>query len=272
MVDLHCHVLPGVDDGPDKLEISLKMLEVATSQGVTAICATPHVDSWADVRTEALLQDRMRQLRDAVITKGISIELHLGSEIYFGLGIENLRNYSFSTLGGNGKYWLVEFSTDIFPAIVENFVLRSISWGRIPVLAHTERYSFLHSRPKYLTSIVKAGALIQVDAGSFTGLYGKRLLKRSQYLVTSGLCHLVASDAHDVDKKPYRMKQGFQVVSELLGSSEAELLFTRNPQAILEGGDIVFPKGAKQKQDDKESSEALDSDYPDEEELDGTYD
>jgi len=271
MVDLHCHVLPGVDDGPDRLEISLKMLEVAASQGVTAVCATPHVDSWADVRTETLLQDRIRQLREAVATKGIPVEVHLGSEIYFGLGIENLRSYSFATLGGTDKYWLVEFSTEIFPAIVENFVLRSMSWGRIPVLAHTERYSFLHHRPQYLKSIIKAGALIQVDAGCFTGMYGKRLLKRSHHLVASGLCHIIASDAHDVDKKPYRMKEAFQVVSELLGSSEAELLFTRNPQAILEGREVVFPKGKPQNQK-KESSEAIDSDFFEDDEVDGIYD
>ena len=146
-----------------------------------------------------------------------------------------------------------------------------MSWGRIPILAHAERYSVLHLRPKYLAGIIKAGALLQVDAGSFIGHYGKRLLKRSHHLVTSGLCHVVASDAHDVDRKPYRMKEAFQMVAELLGTSEAELLFTRNPQAILQGREIVFPK-ALYPETQEESSEALDSDFPDEDEMDGNHD
>jgi protein-tyrosine phosphatase len=247
------------------------MLSLAASQGVTAICATPHVDSWANSRTETVINERLHQLREAAAAKGISTEIHLGSEIYFGLGIEHLLSHPFSTLGGTGKYWLVEFSTEIFPTIVENFVIRSMSWGRIPILAHAERYSFLHLRPKYLTAIIKAGALLQVDAGSFIGHYGKRLLKRSHYMVISGLCHVVASDAHDVVRKPYRMKEAFQVVAELIGTSEAELLFTHNPQAILQGREIVFPK-ALHPETEEESSEALDSDFPDEDDLDGNYD
>jgi protein-tyrosine phosphatase len=235
MIDLHCHVLHGVDDGPDHIDQSLEMLREAAAQGITAICATPHVDSWADGRTEMVLLDRLNRLRDATAKANISVEIILGSEIYFGVGIESIRSYKFSTVGGNGKYWLVEFSSEIFPSIMENFVRKSISWGITPIIAHVERYSLLHLRPKYLKGIVEAGGLLQIDAGCFVGQYGKPLLKRSQQMVTDSYCHLVASDAHDMVKKPNYMKGAYKVIRDLKGPKTANKLFEDNPREILQG-------------------------------------
>ncbi len=176
------------------------------------------------------------------------MELHLGSEIYFSLGIENLRQYAFSSLNGTGRYWLVEFSNDIFPSIVENFVSKSLSWNRIPILAHAERYKFLHMKPKYLRAIIKAGALIQIDAGCFVGQYGRRKVKLAQQLVTTGSCHIIASDAHDIDKKSCHMKSAFKEVEKLIGSTETKLLFRDNPRAILEGLNLPAQKPKEKKQ------------------------
>jgi protein-tyrosine phosphatase len=254
MIDIHCHILHGVDDGPDRIEESIIMLKEAAAQGITAICATPHVDSWADGRTEMLINDRMSQLRERIIKENIPVELILGSEIYFGVGIDSIRSYSFCTLGGTGKYWLVEFSSEIFPSIMENFVITSISWGIIPIIAHVERYSLLHLRPKYLKSIVDAGALLQVDAGCFVGQYGKRLQKRSYQLVTNGFCHIVASDAHGMDKKPIYMKGAYKVVTDLKGPKTAARLFRDNPLAILQGKEIPSRRGAQKEKTKKKSS------------------
>ena len=248
MIDLHCHILPNVDDGPDSLELSLKMLEQAHSQGIEAICATPHVDSWANGQTETALHDRINELREAASAKNLPVELYLGSEIYFSLGIENLRQYTFSSINGTGRYWLVEFATDIFPSIVENFVSKSLSWNRIPILAHAERYKFLNMKPKYLRAIIKAGALIQIDAGCFVGQYGKGKAKLAQQLITEGLCHIIASDAHDIDKKSFHLKSAFKAVKALIGSTEAKLLFRDNPRAILEGLDLPAKKSREEKQ------------------------
>ncbi len=248
MIDLHCHILPNVDDGPDSLELSLKMLKQAASQGIEAICATPHVDNWANGQTENALHDRINKLREAASAKNLPVELHLGSEIYFNLGIENLRQYTFSSLNGTGRYWLVEFSNDIFPSIVESFVSKSLSWNRIPILAHAERYKFLYMKPKYLRAIIKAGALLQIDAGSFVGQYGRRKVKLAQQLVTTGSCHIIASDAHDLDKKPFYMRSAFKAVEELVGSTEANLLFRDNPRAILQGLDLPAKKSKEEKQ------------------------
>jgi len=245
MIDLHCHVLHGVDDGPDRIDQSIQLLKEAATQGVSTICATPHVDSWADGRTEMVLTDRLNQLRNAITKHNIKMEIILGSEIYFGVGIESIRSYTFSTLGGNGKYWLVEFSSEIFPSIMENFVIKSMSWGIIPIIAHVERYSLLHLRPKYLKAIADAGALFQVDAGCFVGQYGKRLQKRSEHLVTNGLCHVVASDAHDMVKKPIFMTGAYKAVRDLKGPKTAIRLFHDNPEAILQGMPIPSHRDRK---------------------------
>jgi protein-tyrosine phosphatase len=246
MIDIHCHILPGVDDGPDQLDESLKMLKEAAAQGITTICATPHVDGWANGRTEMMLNNRLNELRAAAAKHNIPVKIDLGSEIYFGVGIETLKTYSFSTLAGNGKYWLVEFSTDIFPAIVENFVSLSVSWGITPILAHVERYSILHRRTKYLEDIIKAGALIQVDAGCFVGQHGRHMEKRCQRMVTQNLCHIVASDAHNIDSKPFLMKGAYKVVSHIAGANTAKRLFNDNPLAILHGRELAAYKNQNQ--------------------------
>ena len=246
MIDIHCHVLHGVDDGPNKIDESLQMLEEAAAQGIKVVCATPHVDSWADGRTEMFLNNRMNQLQEAIVKEGIPVKVILGSEIYFGVGIQSLRSYSFTTLGGNGKHWLVEFTSEIFPSIMENFVIKSMSWGITPIIAHVERYSMLHLRPKYLKAIVDAGALLQVDAGCFVGQYGKRILKRSQNLVNNDYCHVVASDAHDIDKKPNYMKGAYKAVRDLKGPKVAARLFKDNPKAIIDGKEIPSRRGNKQ--------------------------
>jgi protein-tyrosine phosphatase len=254
MIDLHCHVLHGVDDGPDHIDQSLQMLREAAAQGITTICATPHVDSWADGRTEMVLLDRLNQLRDATAKANIPVEIILGSEIYFGVGIESIRSYRFSTLGGNGKYWLIEFSSEIFPSIMENFVRKSISWGIIPIIAHVERYSLLHLRPKYLKGIADAGGLLQIDAGCFVGQYGKRLQKRSHQMIINGHCHVVASDAHDMIKKPLYMQGAYKVVRDLKGPKTASRLFVDNPREILQGNPIPSHRDRKPHQAQKHVS------------------
>ena len=192
-----------------------------------------------------VLLDRLTKLREAAAKANIPVEIVLGSEIYFGVGIESIRSYKFSTVGGNGKYWLIEFSSEIFPSIMENFVRKSISWGIIPIIAHVERYSMLHLRPKYLKAIIEAGALLQVDAGCFVGQYGKRLQKRSQQMLANGHCHLIASDAHDLVKKPIYMQGAYNAVRGLKGPKTAARLFVDNPREILQGNPIPAHRDRK---------------------------
>ncbi len=232
MVDIHSHIVYGVDDGAKTLETSLAMLEIAAASGTTDIVATPHSDLRFEYNAE-LIQERIAEMQEAM---GDRIRIHRGCD--FHLHFDNIRNCekdrSRFTINGK-RYLMVEFSeTHIPPTIPEVFrdmIRREIT----PVITHPERNALLMARVPDLVEWVRFGCLIQVTAQSFTGRFGKKAEEACRRLMRQRLVHFVASDAHDTEWRPPDMRKAREHVEAEYGSDAAELLFTIHPQIALTG-------------------------------------
>ena len=235
MIDLHSHILPGVDDGPATLEESLDMARAAVDDGIEAIAATPHVRDEYPTSPDTMEQ-LLAELRAAVAADAIPLEVLPGGEIALdrldGLSADDLRRFA---LGGSEGYLLLEFPYFGWPLALEDLVFRLAAQGVRAVIAHPERNGEVQSAPERLEPIVRAGALVQVTAASLDGRLGQRSRRAGLVLLERGLAHLLASDAHTPDIRGI----GMSAAVEAIGDADlARWLTVDAPAAIVSGGDI----------------------------------
>ena len=232
MVDIHSHILWGMDDGARSLEMSVAMLEMAAASGTTDIVGTPHADATYEYQP-ALIAERRAELQEKL---GDRIRIHTGCD--FHLKLDNIqealvdpRKYSINGLG----WVLVEFSDMmIFPNTEEIFA-RMQGAGMGVIVTHPERNWLLRKDIERLQRWVDAGSYLQVTGGSLLGTFGSDARKFSEELMARGLVHFLASDAHDLERRSTRLDQVRVLVSERYGEDYAEALLTTHPQAVIEG-------------------------------------
>lgn len=196
MIDLHAHVLPGIDDGPGTLESSLALARAAVADGVRVMAATPHVRD--DYPTDAATMTRLvGELRAAFASDSLPLELLPGGEV----ALERVRSHPVSELqvfglGGNPGYLLVEFPYHGWPLDLPELLFQLVAQGVTPVLAHPERNDVVQEAPEKLQALVASGCLVQLTAASAAGRLGRRPRAAAMQLLELGLAHLLASDAH----------------------------------------------------------------------------
>lgn len=247
MVDIHSHIVWGVDDGAPHREESLRMLHTAWEGGTTDIVATPHANSRYPFRRELVLE-RVAALADA--THGRP-KVHFGCE--FHLSFENvdqpmrhLRSYTIN----RDRYLLVE-CPDFHVGKHTETVLRTIlEQGIVPIVAHPERNPVLRQNLARVEAWVELGCLLQLTALSIVGGFGGAAKSASYAMLDAGLIHIVASDAHDAVVRSPRMDTARQAVASTYGNHAADLLFTENPAAVVanhsvaEGRQLAFRRTA----------------------------
>ncbi len=232
MVDIHSHILWGMDDGSHSLEMSVAMLQMAAKGGTTDIVATPHADADYEFQP-ALIAERRAELQEKL---GDRIRIHAGCD--FHLKYDNIqdalkdpRKYSVNGLG----WVLVEFSDMmIFPNTEEIFAqMRNVGMGVI--VTHPERNWLIRKDMDRLRRWVDGGAYLQVTGGSLLGTFGSDARKFSEELMAKGMVHFLASDAHDLDRRSTRLDHVREYVSERYGFEYAEALLDTHPRAVIEG-------------------------------------
>ena len=232
MIDLHSHILPGVDDGAATLQDSRELARRALADGVEAIAATPHVR--ADYPTSARrMQESVAALRRDFEAEGIALAVLPGGEIDLErletLADEELAAFS---LGGSGRYVLLEFPYRGWPLALEQTVFDLRLRGLRPVIAHPERSRDVQQRPERLAAAVAGGALVQVTAASLDGRLGRRTRAAAERLLEQGLVHVLASDAHG----PEVREAGLLAAARALRDDGlARHLTTDAPAAIVAG-------------------------------------
>jgi protein-tyrosine phosphatase len=232
LIDIHSHVLYGLDDGARTLEDSLAMLRMAREHGTTEIVATPHAN--LDYRYEPeLIAQRMAEVSARLDG---SIQIHRGCDFHLSYdnihdAIENPRKYTIQ----NGPYLLVEFSDLLIFKNTAQIFRRLQEAGMIPIITHPERNALLRQRLDQIAEWVKEGALNQVTAQSLTGGFGRRAEDFSRLLLQRGLVHFLASDGHDCEHRPPCMDQAYAWLVEHYGESTAEALCRSNPRAVITG-------------------------------------
>ena len=193
MIDIHSHILYGVDDGSKDLSMSLAMLKEEMESGVTLVYLTPHQNK--QTLTGPLLKERYQSFLDEIKDKGIDIDIRLGSEIYYYPGLKQDLLSGKALTMDESKYVLVEFSTRTETNVSE-IVYELVIAGFIPIIAHIERYPYLKKSDYF--DIKDAGALIQINASSFTHFSMRGTIK---YLLKNDLVDYVATDAHDNSRR-----------------------------------------------------------------------
>jgi protein-tyrosine phosphatase len=232
MVDLHCHILSGLDDGAKTVEDSLAMAEMAIADGITHVVATPH-SSDAYRFDYAAVQRAVSELRNAV---GDRLQLATGCD--FHLNVENLqalKKNSSPFCIHQKNYLLVEFNEFSIPPAMEQ-TLYEIQLSAIrPIITHPERNGIIRSQPERLEKWLRSGCYAQVTGGALTGAFGPGLQQVSLNWIARGLVHFISSDAHNTTTRPHKLKAAYDVVCSEFGNEKADALFVENPLAAFEG-------------------------------------
>lgn len=225
MIDIHAHILPGIDDGAVDMNMSLEMIDIAYNQGVRGMIATPHYYPGHRNCSYEECEDAYRSLKEQIISKYTDLELYLGREIYYkDEVVDSLRNGSIHTMAGT-KYVLTEFPTGCEYKLIEKAVRKLVQAGFYPIIAHAERYACLRKNWEQIEDLAEAGAYYQINAENFgRGLFHsdkqfcKQMLKRD-------LVHFIGSDCHNTsNRKPNICLAKKYVTQDLLIDNPHKLL------------------------------------------------
>lgn len=242
MIDLHCHILPGVDDGAPDLNTALEMARMAWDSGVTAMVATPHCNLPRGQRGNYIsreLAERFSRLRRELRQAGIPLQLYTGMEVFCTPDTEQLLLAGkLSTLAGS-HYMLVEFYFDESAAYMTGQLEGLLRHGVIPLVAHPERYDPVQRDPELARRWREMGCALQLNKGSLLGSLGSRAETTSHYLLRRGLAQAVASDGHGVSHRTPHMGQVRRLLEALCQPEYVHILLEENPRRILRDQPLV---------------------------------
>jgi len=237
MVDIHSHILPGVDDGARSWEMAVHMCEMAVQDGVTHMVASPHAnDEYAYDRTqhEALLADLTARV-------GPGLTLTLGCDFHF--SYDNLvlleSNPQMFTISDT-QYLLAEFSDFSIPPWITTKLQDLVSMGLRPIITHPERNPILQARPDRLLPWIELGCPVQVTASSLTGRWGDKASKATKWLLERELVHIIASDCHNVQGRSPILSAARNVLHKNFGDELAVALTEDNPRAVVENRELPY--------------------------------
>lgn len=232
-IDIHCHILPGVDDGSPDMETSLNMLKTALSEGTKGLILTPHHKPMHHNVSPEHLLDYTEELMEEAHKRGIKVQLFPGNEIYYSdTAVRELESGIASTLAGS-RYALVEFHpTDMYKTI-HNALYSVQAAGFFPILAHVERYADMAKHVKYVDELIEMGCYIQVNANSVMGKYGLGIRHFTRELLKREMVHFVATDAHDNGSRAPHLLDCRDYVEGKLSESYALRIFHDNAMKVL---------------------------------------
>ena len=244
-IDLHCHILPEWDDGPDTLDDSLAMAQRAADAGLKIVFATPHVGRdfrrRKQKRPADVIAEGVASLQNAINERGIELQVLPGAEILLGsVDVQTrLPGEAALTYGHKGKFALIESPFPTWPPFGWQVVQNMSGQGITPVIAHPERYLDVQKDPKIMEQIVNGGGVIQITAGAITGEMGKPMRDCCFRLLRAGQVSIVASDAHSI--KNSLPRDCVEKVKELVGERAARAIFVDNPRRLLNGERVKAP-------------------------------
>jgi protein-tyrosine phosphatase len=237
VIDIHCHILPGLDDGPDSMETSIAMAEMAIADGITHVIGTPHAHP-QHVFDSAKIKERRDELQR--LFEG---RLILATGCDFHLSYENLEDIRFEpnryTLNQK-NYLLVEFADYSIPPALDQALHNLQLAGLVPIVTHPERNPLIRAQPERLFKWLQQGCYVQVTAQSLLGRFGRSAQESSQRWLADDAVHFIASDAHNVTSRPLRLKETFDWVAKIHGEDVARALLVDNPLAAFEGRPLPF--------------------------------
>ena len=244
MIDLHSHILPGLDDGAEDLATSLAMARAWVADGVTVVACTPHITPGVYANTGPQIRQAVAQLQLDLDDAGIPIKLvtgadnHIMPDMVAGLAAGRLLTLA------DTRYVLVEPTHHVAPLRLEDLFFSLLVAGYVPILTHPERLSWIQGQYATIQRLVQAGVWMQVTAGSLTGAFGSSPRYWAERMLDDGCVHILATDAHNMKRRPPNLAEGQSIAAKRLGADEAERLVVARPRAILEDldpADVSMP-------------------------------
>ena len=240
MVDLHCHILPQVDDGASSLEEALDMARMAAASGVTDIVATSHFPGCREsLSISPLMQARWEQLSAAIAKADIPIRLHLGAEILCMPETMMLAEEKLLPTLGDTRYVLTEFHFGMRFSEMDEILRGIADAGYTPVIAHPERYDTVQHNPMEVERWFRRGYVLQMNKGSVLGAFGSRVRRTADFLLDAGLVHIIATDAHSAQWRTPDMRLLVDWMEDHLDPAYAHILLEENPRRLIRDRKMV---------------------------------
>ncbi len=239
MIDIHAHILPSIDDGPETIEESIELCKVAANDGIKTIVATPHSKDGVYETKSAEILKAVDTLNSQLKENRIDIKILPGAEIHISEGlVESIKNGDVLTINNGGKFILFELPFVFIPPGTDKFIFNLKSNGIVPIIAHAERILAFQKKPELVDQLVKIGARVQVNAHGLTKRANPGERKCAEWLLKNRLVHFIASDVHSLNVRPPILSKAVENATRIIGEEEARALVCRNPELIINGLDI----------------------------------
>jgi protein-tyrosine phosphatase len=261
MIDLHCHILYGLDDGPATIEESVQMCRMGYADGVRTVVATPHTLNESYQNDRLTILSKVQELKEALKQCGLrnsefgvenlrseisfhsalrtphsEFEVLPGSDVHFCNELLSRLDQGWVTTVGDGKRFLIiELPSHTMPLNGENLLFQLMARDIVPIISHPERNLWIMQRPERYFEMVRMGCLGQVTAMSLTGGFGSKIRQFAQKLLKKRLIHIIASDAHGINGRPPGLTLAIKEAERIIGKEVAQKMVTEYPRAILEG-------------------------------------
>ena len=233
MIDLHCHIVPGIDDGSESLEMSLKMAQMAAADGTTTLACTPHIMPGVYNNYGRLIKAAVVVLQSALQAAQIPLKLVAGADVHVSPDVlAGLKEGRILTLN-DSRYFLLEPPHDVVLPRLADHISGLHAAGYVAILTHPERLSWIEGHYSLIKRLVRNGTLMQVTAGSLLGKFGRRPRYWAERMLDEGICHLLASDGHNDEGRPPCLTKGRDAAARRVGREEAANLVYYRPLAII---------------------------------------
>ncbi len=234
MIDLHCHLLPGVDDGSENLAVSLDMARSACADGITTVVCTPHILPGVYENKGPQIKAAVSLLQRTLSIEGIPLGLLSGADVHVVPDLlARLADGRIITLAGS-RYLLLEPPHHVMPPQLENCIFNLQSAGYVAILTHPERLSWIEGQYSVIRRMVSKGVWMQLTAGSLTGRFGGRPRYWAERMLDEGLCHVISTDAHNTSTRPPQLAKARALVEQRLGAAEADNIFQVRPSGVID--------------------------------------
>ncbi len=233
MIDIHLHILPGVDDGPETIEEALALARALVQEGIHTAIATPHYNDEFPRRSAAEIRERVYDLQTVLNRHAIPLRLLAGHEVLIKPGlVEDVQSGQLATLNGS-RYLLLELWSSTWLPETERVIFELRAAGLVPIIAHVERHCTIQQDHERLVNLRRQGALAQVTASSLLGNSGRAARRCAEALLKKGLVHCIASDAHGLQTRPPCVEKSLQYAEHLLGQARVHQLIETVPDGVI---------------------------------------
>lgn len=237
MIDIHCHILPGIDDGSQSMEDTIEMARAAVDEGIHTIIATPHHRNSKYENPKELIIPQVDAVNQVLINEGIDLKVLPGQEVrLYGELVEGIEKNEILNLN-HTQYLFIEFPSNHVPRYAETLLFDLQLQEITPIIVHPERNQEIIERPEVLYNLVKKGALTQVTASSVSGHFGKKIRNFSFQLIEANLTHFIASDAHNVTSRGFKMAETMDILQSKYGI-DLVYFFQENAELLVQGNHV----------------------------------